>query len=348
MRHTLVSTTKSIIQFFGSLLYHDLRILMPFLIHQYLQAKQPFPVVLFSHGGGGGTRDSNTVHCEELASHGYVVVGISHTYQSGVVEFPDGRIVDSTKNHFDSEHKNFIERRKITDEITSEIWVNDVRFMLDQLTKLTTSENSNFFQRIDVAHVGMFGQSMGGSTAVQACRHDQRIKACVDLDGSLFGADVTKSFDKPFMAIFAGDSIAIVQSLLSTKKNWPLFRVTSSEEAAMVINRYIKAAKELAQAIGHDAFVFSIKDSGHLDFTNTTFLKQASLPSQLVAYFKVGLTSDFGCGSIDSFRVTTIVNDYLVNFFDKYLKGQPSELLDGKSVKYSEIGVLEEIAHESN
>ncbi|EKD23389.1 MAG: hypothetical protein ACD_82C00074G0002 [uncultured bacterium] len=53
-----------------------------------------------------------------------------------------------------------------------------------------------------------------------------------------------------------------------------------------------------------------------------------------------GLFGGFGVGDIDGFRATEIVNAYLGSFFDKYLKGKPSELLDGKSKKYSEVGEL--------
>jgi hypothetical protein len=44
------------------------------------------------------------------------------------------------------------------------------------------------------------------------------------------------------------------------------------------------------------------------------------------------------CGeSINGLRATEIINAYLLNFFDKYLKGKPSALLDGKENKYSEV-----------
>jgi len=301
-----------------------------------LQNDESFPVVIFSHGAGGGTRDSNTVHCEELASHGYIVVGISHTYLAGPVKFPDGRIAVS-EDPLEMEKKNFIERRKIIDNEITNIRLFDVKFVLDQLENINRDEKSMFFQRLNLKNVGMFGQSMGGSTSIQSCRHDARIKACVNLDGSLFGSDVTKSFDKPFMSIFAGDSVNIVNRLLLTQDDWKRFRIKSTEDAKMVVSRYLSAALQLAQAIGHDSYVLVIKNAGHLDFTNVTFLKSSSPFARLVAKLRLGLSSDFGVGSIDSFRVTKIVNAYLVNFFDKYLKGQPSELLDGQSKRYEEV-----------
>src|SRR5262245_2833583 len=48
------------------------------------------PVVLFSHGLGVPAAINTALH-EELASRGYVVAGIDHTFDT-VVEFPDGRL----------------------------------------------------------------------------------------------------------------------------------------------------------------------------------------------------------------------------------------------------------------
>jgi hypothetical protein len=64
-----------------------------------------------------------------------------------------------------------------------------------------------------------------------------------------------------------------------------------------------------------------------------------SLPAQLVIQFRLGLKSDFGVGSIDAYRVTTIVNHHLVQFFDKYLRHKPSELLDGNNKPYPEVEI---------
>jgi len=49
------------------------------------------PVIVFSPGATQG-REQGTVLAEELASHGYAVLTVSHTYQAGQVEFPDGRV----------------------------------------------------------------------------------------------------------------------------------------------------------------------------------------------------------------------------------------------------------------
>ena len=52
----------------------------------------PFPVLLFNPAWAGH-RTQNTYQVEDLASHGFIVVGIDHTYNSGPVAFPDGRVI---------------------------------------------------------------------------------------------------------------------------------------------------------------------------------------------------------------------------------------------------------------
>ena len=52
---------------------------------------------------------------------------------------------------------------------------------------------------------GMFGHSLGGATAAAAMLEDRRIKAGVNLDGTLFGPVVNAGLDRPFMLVAAQD-----------------------------------------------------------------------------------------------------------------------------------------------
>ena len=298
-----------------------------------ISEKLQFPVIIFSHGFGG-IKDSNTAHCEELASHGYVVVGVSHTYNSHVVQFPDGRIADMGEYHKLRESKRFIERRKLSDKIETEVWVADIQFVLDKVEQLNKNKESIFHGNLNTNNVGVFGQSFGGSTAAQVCRRDRRVKAGVNLDGSLFGKDVTQSFDKPFMSMLAENSVKLVEQPFS-KDDYKHFRVTSPQEKEMVRSRYLRACRQLAEAIGHDAYTFVLKKAGHIDFTDSALFKEASIISKIL--LTLVSTGDFGTGSLDGFRATEIVRAYLVNFFNKYLKGQASELLDGENMIYPEV-----------
>ncbi|HBS47004.1 MAG TPA: acetylhydrolase, partial [Paenibacillus sp.] len=65
-----------------------------------------YPVLLFSHGFMG-YRNQNMFQVEQLASHGYIVVGIEHAYSSVASAFPDKPVVK-----FDLEGKMGYEQMK--------------------------------------------------------------------------------------------------------------------------------------------------------------------------------------------------------------------------------------------
>jgi predicted dienelactone hydrolase len=58
--------------------------------------RAPFPVVLYS-AGAGEPRTWGTTLVQDLASRGYVVVTIDHTYEASEVGFPGGRDAPSRR-----------------------------------------------------------------------------------------------------------------------------------------------------------------------------------------------------------------------------------------------------------
>jgi len=296
--------------------------------------EQNYPVVIFSHGSEV-TRDHNTAECEELASHGYLVVGISHTYNSQIVKFPDGRMVDGRKTMKERcKNKNLKQVLQQFDK-DSETWVADVSFVIDQLEKLNSDKESTFYQHIDQKNIGIFGHSVGGGTAAQVCRHDPRVKAGVSLDGFLLGSNATIGFDKPFLSILAGDR-ANTFARPWTQNDWEKFGMSSLDDEKMFKSYYLPAFESLFRSVNYDKYTVVINGAGHLDFCDIAFLRYASY------FWRTLMTSGIADGAfctetIDGFRATEIVNAYLVNFFDKYLKDQPSDLLDGGNKRYTEV-----------
>ena len=114
------------------------------------------PVVLYSPGFALD-REHGTFIAEDLASHGYVVVTVSHTYEAAEVEFPGGR-VEVGRHDLDLLPHRAMQIRR-----------DDIRFVLDAL---------------GLDRVGMVGHSLGGATTAQAMAADPRVLAGVNLDGS--------------------------------------------------------------------------------------------------------------------------------------------------------------------
>lgn len=283
------------------------------------------PVVIFSHGLLS-TRTHNTAQCEELASHGYVVVGISHSFGSCVTEFPDGRIVSTDPIAW---HKQFLKDpmpfyKQCHDNIG--IWIDDVEMVINQLEQIDSDQSSSLSGRLDVQNVGMFGHSFGGAVTTQLCRLDARVKAGVAMDSPLFGPNATQRFNKPFMFLLADPmsetELAALMNKLGLTKELALKFVKELHPVCM------PAVNQLFKTFNQDVYKVILRGADHLAFCDIALMKEACLLS--------GVLHNLGVGEIDGFRATEITRAYLVAFFDKYLKGLSSELLDGKEQKYAE------------
>jgi dienelactone hydrolase len=65
---------------------------------------------------------------------------------------------------------------------------------------------------LDTRHVGIMGYSFGGAIAAQACMHDPRFIAALNLDGWLAGDAKTLGFRQPFLFITDGvDDLPIAE-----------------------------------------------------------------------------------------------------------------------------------------
>src|SRR6185369_7724117 len=133
----------------------------------------PFPVLILKPALGAAVVQ-NSVLAEDLASHGYVVVGTDSPYTTPAVVYQDGRVVLRTAAGHPSENAP-----GPTSDLTPgqpndfylpvlDVWVADNRFVLDRLTALNASDPSGRFTgRLDLAAVGALGHSLGGATALQ-------------------------------------------------------------------------------------------------------------------------------------------------------------------------------------
>jgi predicted dienelactone hydrolase len=141
------------------------------------------PVALFSHGFGVSAAVNTGLH-EELASRGYVVAGIDHTFDAGAVEFPDGRVEAQQAG-------------LPIDDLLRQVRVADVRFTLDSLTALAAGRNPDaghrdlprgLSQALDLTRVAGYGHSLGCPAVVGAMGEDRRIDVTAALDGDLVPA----------------------------------------------------------------------------------------------------------------------------------------------------------------
>src|SRR6266436_1099960 len=130
-------------------------------------AQRTYPLLILSPGYGMQPTDY-TALAEELASHGYVVAGLLHTYSTPVVVFSDGRLVRSTP-------KGWLTGDTLADELLH-VWLNDIKSTIDEMDRLNNDQHSQFGNRLTNER-GILGHSFGGAAAVAACNWDTRCTA---------------------------------------------------------------------------------------------------------------------------------------------------------------------------
>src|SRR4030095_6447204 len=79
--------------------------------------------------GGGTTPIAYTTQMEELASYGYIVVGVAHTYEAPFVLFPDGRVVTPANDYWVQLRSEIPDSEKLERTI-SDMLALDVRFVI--------------------------------------------------------------------------------------------------------------------------------------------------------------------------------------------------------------------------
>ncbi|WKU45187.1 esterase [Streptomyces sp. VNUA116] len=147
------------------------------------RAARALPVVLYS-SGLGDPRTWNTTLVEELASRGYMVVTLDHTYDSSEVLLPGGRLAESALPELTGAPVADVDaalRRAMKAR------VDDTRFVLDTLGSAQWRRGlpRGLGDALDLRRVGMAGQSAGGFTAAQALHDDRRLKAGINMDGQM-------------------------------------------------------------------------------------------------------------------------------------------------------------------
>ncbi len=265
------------------------------------ETESDYPVLFFSHGFGSPS-EFNTINAEELASQGYVVVSMNHTYDSLLTVFPDGRTVGQSPIFNTQDEAKFIELAKQSVGIRAE----DAQFVLDELEEINAGDDplGLLNGKLDLDNVGFLGYSLGGATAAETLLQDERFKAGINLDGGLFLNGVNESLSQPFMFMnnenFVGEISELQQSFFDNLQN--------------------------------DGYQLKIKETNHQSFID--------LPLVLTELKDAGIN----LGELDNLiapiqpeRATTIINDYTVAFFDKYLKNEDSPLLEAETSPYSEV-----------
>jgi predicted dienelactone hydrolase len=258
--------------------------------------QRSYPVILMRPGLAALTTDYTTL-AEDLASHGYVVVGFDAPYRSEVVVFPDGRVITRASQN-NADLVSGPQQEKLATKLV-QAWTSDLGLALDQLARLNASDPSGKFQgRLDLQRVGVFGHSLGGATALQFCHDDARCKAGVDVDGAPLGNVIGQGVTQPFLFLLSDHQ---------------------SESAAEI--RQVQAnIRSIYDRLPRDRRLqITIRGASHFRFSDDG----AMLKIPMV----MGALRTLGIVRLDGRRQIAVTAHCLSTFFDVYLKGAPASNL---------------------
>lgn len=275
------------------------------------QERPNYPVLLFSPGIRS-TRYQSLTLVEELASQGYIVVGMDHPYTSARVDSADGS--RAAYMH----EPEFAQSRELYAYNVKEVAVraSDARFVRDMLEKWNQPASDHVLSgRMDLGRVGILGHSYGGATAAETLATDERFSAALSLEGGFWGEVSHKPLERPFMYLFTGGT---AQSL---NPDNPKKEAVFFEEWQEDVDRVMRASRS-------DTLFATVEPFYHQSFTDIALVSPKLFAKQ-----------------VSPERTVEITRAYATAFFDRYLKGVKSDLLGQDTAEFPEVRYRPEYTH---
>lgn len=274
-------------------------------------AQASYPVIVFTHAMGSFA-EQNTLLMEHLASHGYVVFGVSHPYTSGRAISSEGKAIypnfakineaSAESAAVDEELAPRIERATSPEDLARlhverferptglselmKVSVDDLGFVIDSIGASPTAypKLRPFANRLDVDRIGLLGMSFGGGAVTEFCKADTRCRAALNMDGGTYGRRQREPLQIPYLAMVS--------------------------EGGHFLDYLLPASRS-------DYYRVEVRGSAHLDFTDDPMV----LP--ILKWAKIS-------GAIAAERMIEIINAVSLRFFDAYLRGAPHPRFDGE------------------
>jgi len=260
------------------------------------------PLIVFSHGSFG-VKSSNLSLYRELASHGYVVCSIDHTYQCLFTSDTDGRVSLIDRGFMREILAEDAERDKTQSNEYYQKWMGvrtgDLNSVVDYaLNQAASSDPDPVYALIDTTKIGVMGHSLGGSAALGIGRTRHDVGAVIALE-SPFMCDIIgvengqfvwneKTYPVPVLNIYSDSSWSRLDQLPQYEANAELLADTNT----ISYNVHMRGA-------------------GHLSLTDL------ALTSPLLTRILNGRKA-----GIDTHYCLTTISRLALDFFDCYLKGR--------------------------
>lgn len=259
-----------------------------------------FPLVVFSHGAFG-TRTSNETLFQELASHGYVVCSMDHTYHSLYTERENGKLCLIDGGYMNELRKENAKEDKQSSLASYRKWmgirVADINFMIDTINShVKSNQTGELYGLIDMEKIGVIGHSLGGSAVLGIGRMRSDVGAVIALE-SPFLCDIIDVEKDSFVFQSAEYPVPVLNvysdSSWTHLAEWPQYGANA----------------RLLSYPDKDAYSLHIAGTGHLSLTDL------SLASPILTRILNGHPS-----SVSAEDCLTQLNGICLTFFDCFLK----------------------------
>lgn len=244
-----------------------------------------FPLVVLEPGMGLSAPHFSTL-AEDLASHGYVVAGVTPTYSANLTVLDGHPVRSSTAGNPQDPS------RADGDRLVA-VWAADARFVVGRMS----GAGGSLAGHVDASRVAYIGHSFGGAASLQACHDDPRCAGAVDLDGNPYGTVVTTGLAAPMM-------------LLGTPGDCLAGACHPTDAAHRDIDT---ASRSLRAASTGPSFRYEIAGAEHFDFTDYA-----------AYYIPAPLHGLVQLGPIDGDRALVVVSASVTAFADHVLRGAPA------------------------
>ena len=247
-----------------------------------------YPILVFSHGITG-SRHLHQVLFEYIASRGYVVISLDHSYDSNLTLFPDGRIADYRSDITGHPDSAMVRSKQIKTRAL------DIGFVLDKIYELENGKvKSKLNGRLDLNKIALGGHSYGGATAVLGSHNYAKIKACLILDAWINPI--------PDSVITRGVNVPL---LFMGRPNW---------DNSDYPTNYDKL-KDLMNNSKNEKYHLKISETLHLDYTDIPLM------SPIIKHV-------MDVGSLKPSISLPLINKLVHGFLEKHLMGRGGETLD--------------------
>ena len=285
-----------------------------------------YPVLLLSPSGFPPLLLSAIA--EELASYGFIVVGVNHTYETAVTVFADGRVVPTNPAAIagalgaqTGSHEDVFRQRAAVCEYKTA----DLASVANQLERLNSDPAERLAGRLDLGRFGALGHSFGGDAALEWCRADPRCRAAVNLDGALWSDVGRVGLDRPVLQVLAEHGEFAIAAADAVKVGAAPNTDWFEAEKAITFGGW-RTVQQRAQP----GYTVQIGGATHLSFMDVPYLPvtDASIVKPAVEATK-----------IEPQRMWRITCDLLLAFFARHLSGAAAPLLDGLADQYPELTI---------